>query len=403
MLVEIFFALVIGVFFGTLTGITPGLHINLLATILLSVSGYLLGYFSVVSLAVFIISMSVTHTFVDFIAAIYLGAPGDDTALSVLPGHRMLLRGMGHEAVKLTVVGSFGGLIVVSLFVPVLLRVVPFMFERMKNDIGWFLLVIVGVMLFRDKGVEKKFWNVFIFLLSGVFGVFVFNLPGVKDPLLPMFSGMFGISVLLTSLFEHVEIPIQRATEMVHVSLVDIIKSLSSGSLSGMFVSLFPGLGPAQAAVIGMQFVRGLKVHSTLILLGAINTVSMILSLITMLTIDKARNGSIIVVQKLMGSLDMNLFLVFLFSAIVSGCIACFVALFMSRVFSFIVGRIHYNIISLCVIFFVIGLVTYFSSFLGLIVLVVGTCIGLVPGLVGSNKSHLMGCLLLPVMLFYFL
>ena len=99
MFLEITIAIILGCLFGVLTGITPGLHINLVALILFGMSPLLLGYTNIIPVASFIIAMSITHTFTDFISATYIGAPSDDTALAVLPAHRLLLEGMGHEAV----------------------------------------------------------------------------------------------------------------------------------------------------------------------------------------------------------------------------------------------------------------------------------------------------------------
>ena len=95
-------AILLGCLFGVVTGLIPGLHINLVALILFSISPVLLGYTNVIAVASFIIAMSITHTFTDFISATYLGAPADDTALAVLPAHKLLLDGKGHEAIRLT-------------------------------------------------------------------------------------------------------------------------------------------------------------------------------------------------------------------------------------------------------------------------------------------------------------
>src|SRR3990167_5074201 len=124
MFFEIIIAISLGCLMGIITGLTPGLHINLVALILFSISPILLGYTNVVAVASFIIAMSITHTFTDFISSTYLGAPADDTALAVLPAHRMLLEGMGHEAVKLTVIGSLLCLIIVVLLSPLLIFIV---------------------------------------------------------------------------------------------------------------------------------------------------------------------------------------------------------------------------------------------------------------------------------------
>ena len=88
-MLEIIIATLLGILIGVFTGLTPGVHINLVATLVLSSSAVFLGYISPLVLAVFIVSMSVVHTFMNAIPAIYLGAPEDEAnALNVLPGHK---------------------------------------------------------------------------------------------------------------------------------------------------------------------------------------------------------------------------------------------------------------------------------------------------------------------------
>ena len=399
MLAEIVVAILLGCLMGVISGITPGLHINLVALILFSISPFLLGYTNVVAVASFIIAMSITHTFTDFISATYLGAPSDDTALTVLPAHRMLLEGMGHEAVKLTVIGSLLCLIITVILSPLLVIIVPIIFSYLKNYIGWLLLSVVVFMILREKSINKKFLAFVVVALSGILGLAVFNIPNLKDPLLPMLSGLFGVSVLLLSLTQKVTLPIQRTTEMIKLKARDTAKALGSGVFSGSLVSIFPGLGPAQAAVLGGQLVGKIDVFSYLILVGGINTVSMILSLITLFTIEKARNGSIIVVQQLLQSIDFNALVLFLAVALIAGGIATFLTLYVSKIFSSIMNRLNYAMLSIIIIAFIGLMVLYFSGVIGLLILAVATFIGLVPNIAEVSRSNSMACLLIPIIL----
>jgi len=398
-LAEIVVAILLGCLMGVISGITPGLHINLVALILFSISPFLLGYTNVIAVASFIIAMSITHTFTDFISATYLGAPSDDTALAVLPAHRMLLEGMGHEAVKLTVIGSLLCLIITVILSPLLVIIVPIIFSYLKNYIGWLLLSVVVFMILREKSINKKFLAFVVVALSGILGLAVFNIPNLKDPLLPMLSGLFGVSVLLLSLTQKVTLPIQRTTEMIKLKARDTAKALGSGVFSGSLVSIFPGLGPAQAAVLGGQLVGKIDVFSYLILVGGINTVSMILSLITLFTIEKARNGSIIVVQQLLQSIDFNALVLFLAVALIAGGIATFLTLYVSKIFSSIMNRLNYAMLSIIIIAFIGLMVLYFSGVIGLLILAVATFIGLVPNIAEVSRSNSMACLLIPIIL----
>ena len=75
MLIEILIAIILGCAMGLVTGLTPGLHINLVALVLFSASPFLLQYTNVIAVASFIIAMSITHTFTDFISATYSWRP----------------------------------------------------------------------------------------------------------------------------------------------------------------------------------------------------------------------------------------------------------------------------------------------------------------------------------------
>jgi len=397
--IEIIIAILLGCIAGVVTGLTPGLHINLVALILFSISPFLLGYTNVIAVASFIIAMSITHTFTDFISATYLGAPADDTALAVLPAHRLLLEGMGHEAVKLTVIGSLLCLIITIILSPLLIISVPIIFAYLKDYIGWLLLAVVVFMILREENLNKKFWAFVVAALSGILGLVVFNVPNLKDPLLPMLSGLFGVSVLLLSLTQKVILPIQRTTEMIKLKIKDVIKALGSGVFSGSLVSIFPGLGPAQAAVVAGQIVGKIDVFSYLILVGGINTVSMVLSLITLFTIEKARNGSIIVVQQLLQNIDINALILFLSVALIAGGIATFLTLYVSKVFSTIMNKLNYSILSILIILFIGIMVIYFSGFIGVLILITATFIGLIPNIVDVSRSNSMACLLVPIIL----
>ena len=399
MFLELIIAVLLGVLSGVITGLTPGLHINLVALILFSISPFLLGYTNVIVVASFIIAMSITHTFTDFISATYLGAPADDTALAVLPAHRLLLEGMGHEAIKLTVIGSLLCLIITIVLSPLLIFVVPIIFSYLKNYVGWLLLIVILFMIFREENLNKKFWAFVVASLSGILGLIVFNIPNLKDPLLPMLSGLFGVSVLFLSLTQKAVLPIQRTTEMIKVKTKSMLKALGSGVFSGSLVSIFPGLGPAQAAVVANQIVGKIETYSYLILIGGINTVSMLLSLITLFTIEKARNGSIIVVQQLLQRISLDILILFFAVALIAGGIATFLTLYVSKIFSTLMNKINYQLLNVGIIFLIIALSVYFSGAIGLFVLAVSTAIGLIPNIVDVSRSNSMACLLIPIIL----
>src|SRR3989344_2060204 len=117
MLLEILLFLLLGILAGTFTGLIPGIHINLIGTAIVSGAfSFLLGINSIY-LVVFIVSMSIAHVFLDFIPSIFLGAPEEGTELSVLPGHEMLKKGQGLQAVQLAAKGCLYGIVLFILMI----------------------------------------------------------------------------------------------------------------------------------------------------------------------------------------------------------------------------------------------------------------------------------------------
>jgi TctA family transporter len=160
-----------GAMLGTFTGIAPGIHMNTLALVMLvsypgiaGLIGLICGAFGIavshVPLLVccIIISASVVHSFVDFIPSVFLGAPDQDTVLSVLPGHRLLLSGKGMDAVVCAAKGSLAGACVaVALAVP--------MFILMSEPIDLYgrfeplipgVLVVVMVLLVMAEADDRR-------------------------------------------------------------------------------------------------------------------------------------------------------------------------------------------------------------------------------------------------------
>ena len=163
MLLETLLCTFFGVSVGIFTGLTPGIHINLISLLIISFSPFLLRILSPTSLGVFIICMAITHTFLDSLPGIYLGAPDESQVLNVLPGHRMLLKGEAHNAVKLTVIGSFGCLILALISIPFTIKLMHTAYPLIKNHIGYALIIIMLFMIFREKRIKKIINAFFMF------------------------------------------------------------------------------------------------------------------------------------------------------------------------------------------------------------------------------------------------
>lgn len=390
--------MLLGILAGVITGLTPGIHINLISSALIAISATLLKHTTPLTLSVFIISMSVVHTFLDAIPSIFLGAPDSAQALGVLPGHRFLLQGKGLFALKLTVIGSYGAVIFSVICFPIFALTLRFIYPIIEPFIKYFIVLVVIFMILRDR---KKVWAAIIFLTTGALGLLIFNIPNISNPLFPLLSGLFGISTLLYSLKDKNSLPEQKITnEKIPLKLT--IKSLSSGCFSGFLTAVTPGLGAGMASVISSQITKKLGDIGFMMLVGSISTFNMILSLVTYYVLNKARNGSIIAVQQLIDTLTFNQLIIILCVILIVGSIAVFLALNFGKLFLKLINKVNYKKLVLSIILFIIFLTIILSNFLGLLILITSTAVGLIPAIKKTSRTLGMGCLIVPVLVYFF-
>lgn len=159
-----------------------------------------------------------------------------------------------------------------------------------------------------------------------------------------------------------------------------------------------PGLGPAQGAVIANQIVRDVKDKGYLALVGAMGTMSVIFSLVTFYTLNKAKDGSIVVLSKIM-QIDTNSFLILVCTMLVAGSIAVFLTLFFSKVFSRLISKVNYKMLVVSIIIFIFCMSFIINGPIGILVLITAAAIGLIAPIKEIGRNHAMGCLILPVIL----
>ena len=399
MLIEILFVILIGVIFGVICGLAPGIHPNLVAVVSLSISPFLLQYFDPLIICIFIVAVNVTNTFLNAIPNIYLGAPEAGMELSVLPGHRLLLEGNGYKAVALTVIGSLLAIIIIISLTPLLIPVVEFGYPFIKKLIPYILVLASIFLIYREK--KSRLWALTIYLLAGVLGLATLNL-SLSEPLFPLLSGLFGTSTLILSLLEKSKIPKQKI-EFPDIKFKEYTRYLSGGTFASIICGFLPGLGSSQAAIISSSFQKKTSPESFLVLVGSIDTAVMVLSFVALYAIDKARNGSVVVISQILQTFNLDYLIIFLGATLLIGGISTILSLWLSKIFSRIMMRVNYPKLCLSIIIMIVGLVFILTGFLGILVLITATALGLIPTLRNIGKNHLMGCLLFPVILFFIL
>lgn len=433
-------AVAVGCALGTLTGLIPGLHVNTVALLVLSsvpavlseaadldmgisVSGVLVLVGSAV------VALSMAHTFLDFIPGAFLGAPDSETALSILPAHRLLLKGRGYTAVYLSAVGSFGAVITALIFI------VPYwyifgppmgLYDVLRDSLKYILPGIVIVLLLTETrkipyikagdslrtGRYSRALGILaasgVFLLSGVFGLLVLSL-NVQSPLglpssvlFPALSGLFGISTLIISLKDSAVIPPQKLGRP-RVNIRRALPYFTRGGLAGSVVGFMPGMTGAQATVLASLFKRKSPPSGVIVTMSAVNTSNAFFVLVALFLISKARSGAAIVLNQMIDidpwiNSPPQSMMFFLMSAVLASAVSYFVTLYVGRRAAGIFQRIDYKKAALGIIFFISIMVLAFTGPIGILILIVSTLLGFLPPQIGIRRTHLMGILIVPVL-----
>ena len=397
MIIGIIIALILGVLAGTFTGISPGIHINLVAAILVGSLSFF-RFAPLIALAVFIVAMSITHTFTDFITSIFLGAPEEDSFLSILPGHQLLLEGRGHEAYIFTLYGSLIAVPIILLFTPIFLYTLPWLYPIITTAIPFILIFISLYLIFRE---EKFLTSLVVFSLAGFLGFLTFNLP-VRQPLMPLLSGLFGLSSLILSIKTKAIVPKQKIPPLKKIKLKTwkFLKALSAILISAPFCSFLPGIGSGHAATIGSEIIPQDR-KGFLFLVGATNTIIMGLSFIAVYSIGKARSGSAAVIEQILGRITPADLTIILITVVVSSILAAIIGINLSKLCARHISRINYTKLTIITIAIILLVNIIFSNWLGLLVLAISTSLGVFTILSNSRRINLMGALIIPAVIYY--
>jgi len=384
-----------GTALGVLTGILPGLHPNTVFVLVLSLAVFFSG-FPVIYTLVFIIALSISNVFLDFIPSILFGAPDPDNCLSVLPGHQMLMDGRGYEAVLLSALGGLAAIILTLLTLPLLLFVIPGIYSHIHPAIHILLIAVVGWMVWTEQGL-KKIWALAVFLLAGIFGMIALNTLPSSLSLFPALTGLFGFSGLIVSFYGKSRLPEQKKTARIQTGSM---KGAVTGWFAGMLAGLLPGIGSSQAAVVTGQAFRT-KTKDFLVSLGGINAANIIFTLVAFYTLGKTRSGAVSAIAQLTPSLSINELMLLMVVAMTTAFVSVILTLKTAGLAITHIHSISYRKLNLSIIIFLLAAVILLTGPLGLLISFSGTLLGIAAIKLGIKRSHMMGFLIFPTIIYF--
>ncbi|MEA3136585.1 MAG: putative rane protein [Thermoplasmata archaeon] len=401
-----------GCLVGLLAGLVPGLHVNTVCAIGLSAwpaAGPALG--------LGLCAMAVAHGFASHLPSTYLGAPGEDTLLSALPAHRMLLEGRGPEAVQVALDGALAGLVLaVVLVLPYkwLLGEPGHLLDVLATMMPWVLAGILVFLVAREapRGLSAVAWALVVLALAGALGLVAGRVPVAglvavpSTPLLPLLSGLFGAPALLESMRSQPVVPPQDPAGRIPAGVRRRCRrGVVSGVLAAAMTSVLPGMTSAVAAAAARSGERDEHdARPVLATLAAIGLAQVVLALAVLWLSLRARSGLAAAVQQLWpaeawvsGASPLALRWLLL-GALASGVVAHLaMSAFAGRAAGWMAAAPTRLLAGTALAVLVAAVVTL-SGPLGVAVFVAAVAVGLVPAATGAGRIHLTGCLLVPVL-----
>ncbi|HEY3341977.1 MAG TPA: tripartite tricarboxylate transporter permease [Anaerolineae bacterium] len=411
----------LGALAGAILALVPGLHIyNVAGGLLLLATAGSAGLGNE-PLALLWVGLVVGWAMVNTIPSVFLFAPDDANAFTVLPATRFLLRGRGFEAVMLVGAGSLGALICLALLAPMLSDLLRPLRTIVQPHYGWMLTAIVAFMLLsewprsddRSPSSLRRLLNAWIylgaglltFLLSGLLGlVLVYRSPIPVDAafqnLLPAFVGLFAVPGLLQTLLLGTAPPRQQCASF------DLPARLAlRGTLSGVAGGLFAGFLPVISGGIGAMLSGAATAQRDdrlfLVSQGASKIAYYAGSLLLLFVpgLNMARGGMAWMLSSRYVPLGDHLYWLAVAALALCGVLAFGLLVVFARGAAALTGRVNARFVA-TVSLAVVGGVTFgFTGLIGLGIMAVAACIGLIPVLIGGRRMNCLGVLLLPMTL----
>ena len=228
-------------------------------------------------------------------------------------------------------------------------------------------------------------------------------IPTVSETVfLPLLSGLFGASVLIISMLSETVLPPQQDTKY-NLPAANLLRGIFFGSTAGSLVAWFPGVSSAVATIIARIALPKNNEHSHnefIVSLSGANTSNALFSLIALYVIGKSRSGAVSAINQII-QLNLGLMVLLFVVIAVTALLSYPTTIFIGKQAVKLFEKINYTRLSTVILSGLLLIVIMFTGMFGLVIFAIAIPIGMLPHYLNVRKSHLMGCILLPVTLYF--
>ncbi|MFA6049400.1 MAG: tripartite tricarboxylate transporter permease [Candidatus Micrarchaeia archaeon] len=371
-----------------LSGAVPFLHANL---VLQSVQGILPAF----ALAVFAVSICFSRLCFEAFSSTFLLIPSESSGATLLAGNRMARQGLGIEAVEIASRSFALALAASALILPIYLDFSGAAYSAIRPLALLLLALVVFSNIFSERSPGAVARAFLVFALSGLVGFFALAETG-NSALFPLLSGLFGFSSILACGASR-GLGRQEACG----SPPPLHAEVFAGVALGAFSCFLPAMSPAFLAAFAFHFFEGKNERGFIALNSGIVASKALFDFAALVSFGKARSGAAVAAAPAVSGGQIGIAeiaAVALFSFAVS--LALFRAL-LPRMLS-AADKLSENAGAFSALLFsgLFAAVFLLSGGSGLLVAGIATAAGLLPFLFGVRRSHSMGALIVPAMVF---
>ncbi|MGC9522253.1 MAG: tripartite tricarboxylate transporter permease [Anaerolineae bacterium] len=421
----------LGAIGASLLGLIPALHIYNIAgfLLLLNSSGRL--PLTSEAMAFLFLGMIAGYVMANTIPSIFLSAPDESMIFVVLPGQKYLLQRRGFEAVALTGLGSFGGLMVLVVITPFAHQILPGLRQILSPHLPWILWAVIAYMLLSEwpKGTGRaptgwgRWWDgwrsliagLATFLLSGLLGfVLLYRSPIPTEVayqnLLPAFVGLFAVPWIISNLLSRAVLPPQHIARTLDLPWRSLVHGVAAGALGGLFAAFFPVVTGGIGGFLAGHATAQRDDRTFLVAQGASKAVYYVGGYLLFFVpgLHLTRGGMAWMTSTQYTPYTPEHYYRATAAALLGGAVAFLLSLLLARTLISVLGLstgpgktqdINYRAISWGTLGLLMLVVGGLTGPAGLAVCAVASGIGLIPVLWGSRRMNAMGVLLLPIAL----
>lgn len=392
MLFETLTAITAGIFLGIISGLIPGIHINLIASLSILFYNRLSTSFPAILIIIALTSMLITAIFLNFIPSLILGVPDSEKTAIIKPLHRAILKGRAYFIIKQVAIM----LLITSLTSIILLPILYIIITKTKNLTALVPLILILILLLNLKNEKNKALALAIMLLAGFLGIIAFSTEPLKDPLLPLLSGLFGISSIIDSLSQPPKFKKQFFSNYTKLPKKEL-KNLPFYTILISSISFIPAISSSQIVSIIKKDTK-----TYLLACSSFTIATALISFITVYTLNKARSGVAVASISYLGQINQINLLLIIATVIITAAVASILLIKFSKLILKNLEKIPYKKLSISVLIIITAIIITISGIYGIIIAALATLLGIICTKFQLNRNYLMASLIIPT-IFYFL